>query len=134
MKVEKLFQELVEMTEEFAKSSIDDLYHSEEKKEEARLLRERYKNHPLKFEDLNLEQRRELGFGTWSKETGECELIPLWVFRLLDPEQVLICPLYFPKKDIDLVKNCDDDVRGGMVAYQFYRYPTEEEFLIYKKL
>ena len=125
--VENYFKELIEMTREFAASSIDDLYHSEEKREEARKLKEWYKNHPLKFEDLSLAQRRELGFGTWSEEAGECELIPLWVFRLLDPEQILVCPLFYPKMEIARVKNCDDDTRGGMVAYQFYRYPTEEE-------
>lgn len=130
---ESLYQELVEMTKEFAKSSIDDLYHSVEKEEEARELREWYKNHPLKFEDLNLEQRRELGFGTWSKTSleegggGECELIPLWVFRLLDPEQILVCPLSSAKGKIAYAKNCDDDTRVGVVAFQFHRNPTEEE-------
>lgn len=74
----------------------------------------------IKLNKLNKKQRKELGFATWSKKTGKYTLIPLWIFNLLKDEEFLICPLFDNEKPTQKI-NCDDDARGGCVAYQFYK-------------
>lgn len=70
------------------------------------------------FKNLKEKEREELGFRTWSKETKEKGLIPLYIFNLLDEDTELFCPFNKEFK-IEKKRNCDDDHRGGCVAYEF---------------
>lgn len=70
------------------------------------------------FKNLKEREREELGFQTWSETTKEKGLIPLYIFYLLNKDTEVCCP-FSEEKRIQKIKDCDDDHRGGCVAYQF---------------
>ena len=72
---------------------------------------------------LTADERQALRFRTWSKESGEYTLIPLYISKLLLKETLVICPL-FKDSQPEPIGKVDDDIIAGCIAYQFY-FPTE---------
>lgn len=70
--------------------------------------------------NLPLEERQALGFRTWSKESGEYELIPLYISKLLPKGTLVYCPL-FENSTPKPVETASDDIRAGCIAYQLYK-------------
>lgn len=68
---------------------------------------------------LPADERQVLGFRSWSKESGDYTLIPLYLSKLLPKETLVVCPLFedSPPKPIG---KADDDIRAGCIAYQLY--------------
>ena len=82
------------------------------------------KEHNVDLLHLTTDERRALGFRTWSKESGEYALIPLYFSKLLPKETLVICPLFknsIPKP----ISKADDDIRAGCIAYQLYTAKKE---------
>lgn len=63
--------------------------------------------------DLTTEETKELGFGSWSKES-QIKLIPLWLFPFLIEE--FECESINGKK-YNLKSDLDTDHRFGCIAY-----------------
>lgn len=69
---------------------------------------------------LSSNDRKELGFRTWDKDSGEYELIPLYYSKLLPRETLVFCPL-FKDESSKPIGSTDDDTRAGCIAYQIYK-------------
>lgn len=70
--------------------------------------------------NLPLEERQALGFRTWSKESGEYELIPLYISKLLPKGTLVYCPL-FENSTPKPIETANNDTRAGCIAYQLYK-------------
>lgn len=109
------FDLLFEVAEEAKRYSYQKLYKNKTQK----LLKKKGKElreNGVVFSELNKAQRKELGFGKFSKEDKEkYGLIPHWLFYLLPKKEKLISISGVKK----LRKDADDDQRFGYVAYFF---------------
>ena len=74
----------------------------------------------LDITKFDLDTRKYLSYGTWSKESGEYELIPLAFLELYPKDTDVICPL-FKNSKVEKIGNVDNDTRGGYIAFQLYR-------------
>ncbi len=74
--------------------------------------------HNINLIELNEEQRKELMFQTFSKDSKQYGLIPLYIFYLLKDNIELRSPLF---KDSSIIEKnvANDDVRGKCVSYEF---------------
>lgn len=74
--------------------------------------------HNINLINLNEEQRKELMFQTFSKDSKKYGLIPLYIFYLLKDNTKLKSPLF---KDSPIIEKheANDDVRGKCVAFEF---------------
>lgn len=119
-KLKKDFDGLVQILKPLQELSIDALYKKKDsyfEKIKSKLVKAGFSDQT--FKDLTVEQRRELKFGTWSKESVENGLIPLYIFKLLDDQTLLYCPLSSASNKTETRSNADDDTRFGCVAYEF---------------
>ena len=74
----------------------------------------------IDFTKLNVDERTMLGFRTWSKESEEAGLIPLYLVELIPGDTKVFCPL-FDNSEPKYICKVDTDIRGGCISYQFYR-------------
>lgn len=101
--------------------NVSDIY---EKRENYIKLRDEAKDYldknNLDITKFDLETRKALSYGTWSKESGDNELIPLAFLELYPEDTDVICPLFKDAK-VKKISKVDNDTRGGFIAYQLYR-------------
>lgn len=74
----------------------------------------------IDFTKLNEDERKMLGFRTWSKDSEEAGLIPLYLVELIPGDTKVFCPL-FEKSEPEFISRVNTDIRAGCIAYQFYR-------------